>query len=73
MEKTTIIDHPEWGVIQVKYEKVTLVEIFYCEDNEDEDEVQYLTRDSAFEIARGFVRNFSAYNPVQTTKGLCIL
>lgn len=73
MEKTTIIDYPEIGIIQVKYEGATLVEVFYCDDNEDDDETQYLTRDSALEIARGFVRNFSAYNPVQTTKGISIL
>lgn len=41
MEKTTIIDYSEVGIIQVKYEEVTLVEVFYCQDNEDEDEVQY--------------------------------
>lgn len=73
MEKITIIDHPKWGgVIQVKYRRATLVEIFYCGDNEDEDEVQYLTRDSALEIARGFVRNLFGYNAVQTTDGMSL-
>lgn len=28
------------------------MEVFYYQDNEDEDEVQYLTRDSALEVAR---------------------
>lgn len=72
MEKTTIIDHPEAGIILVKYEKVTLVEVFYCQDNEEEDEVQYLTRDSALEIARGFARNLFGYNAVQTTDGISL-
>ena len=72
MEKTTIIDHPEAGIILVKYEKVTLVEVFYCQDNEEEDEVQYLTRDSALEIARGFARNLFGYNTVQTTDGISL-
>lgn len=73
MEKTSIIDHPEAGIILVKYEEVTLVEVFYCQDNEEEDEVQYLTRDSALEIARGFARNLFGYNAVQTTEGLSLL
>lgn len=72
MEKTTIIDYPEMGIIQVKYRGATLVEVFYCDDNGDEDEVQCLTRDSALEIARGFVRNLSAYNAVQTTDGISL-
>lgn len=70
MEKTTIIDYPEMGIIQVKYRGATLVEVFYCDDNGDEDKVQYLTRDSALEIARGFVRNLFGYNAVQTTDGM---
>lgn len=70
MEKTTIIDYPEMGIIQVKYRRATLVEVFYCDDNGDEDKVQYLTRDSALEIARGFVRNLFGYNAVQTTDGI---
>ena len=64
MEKTTIIDYPEMGVIQVKYRRAILVEVFYCDDNGDEDKVQYLTRDSALEIARGFVRNLFGDNAV---------
>lgn len=72
MEKTSIIDHPEAGIILVKYEEVTLVEVFYCQDNEEEDEVQYLTRDSALEIARGFARNLFGYNAVQTTDGISL-
>lgn len=72
MEKTTIIDYPEMGIIQVKYEEVTLVEVFYCDDNGDEDDVQYLTRDSALEIARGFARNLFGYNAVQTTDGISL-
>ena len=72
MEKITIIDYSEVGIFQVKYEEVTLVEVFYYQDNEDEDEVQYLTRDSALEVARGFARNLSAYNPVQTTEGISL-
>lgn len=72
MEKTTIIDYPEMGIIQVKYRRATLVEVFYCEDNGDEDNVQYLTRDSALEIARGFARNLFGYNAVQTTDGISL-
>lgn len=72
MEKTTIIDYPEWGVIQVKYRRATLVEVYYCDDNGDEGKVQYLTRDSALEIARGFVRNLFGYNAVQTTDGISL-
>lgn len=72
MEKTTIIDYPEMGIIQVKYRRATLVEVFYCDDNGDEDKVQYLTRDSALEIARGFVRNLFGYNAVLTTDGISL-
>lgn len=72
MEKTTIIDYPEMGIIQVKYRRATLVEVFYCDDNGDEDKVQYLTRDSALEIARGFVRNLFGYNAVTTTDGISL-
>lgn len=72
MEKTTIIDYPEMGIIQVKYRGATLVEVFYCDDNGDEDKVQYLTRDSALEIARGFARNLFAHNAVQTTEGISL-
>lgn len=72
MEKTTIIDYPEMGIIQVKYRRATLVEVFYCDDNGDEDKVQYLTRDSALEIARGFVRNLFGYNAVPTTDGISL-
>ena len=72
MEKTIIIDYTDVGIIQVKYKEVTLVEVFYCDDNEDEDKVQYLTRDSALEIARGFVRNLFGYNAVQTTDGMSL-
>lgn len=69
MEKTTIIDYPEMGIIQVKYRGATLVEVFYCRDFEEH---QYLTRDSALEIARGFVRNLFGYNAVQTTDGMSL-
>lgn len=69
MEKTTIIDYPEMGIIQVKYKEVTLGEFFYCRDFEEH---QYLTRDSALGIARGFVRNLFGYNAVQTTDGMSL-
>ena len=67
MDKTTIIDHIDMGVIKVKYDGVTLGEFLYCRDFEER---QYLTHDSALEMAKRFARSLYAYDPINSTKGL---
>lgn len=67
MDKTTIIDHIDMGIIKVKYDGVTTGEFLYYRDG---DEAQYLTHDSALEMAKRFARSLDTYDPIETTKGL---
>lgn len=63
MEKTTIIDYPEMGIIQVKYRRATLVEVFYCDDNGD----------AAKKLATKIAHKIEKSTIIETEKGFKLL
>lgn len=70
MYKLAVIDYMDVGIIQVKYEGTIFAEVFYRNDEED---TQYLTKDSALKMAKEFARRLFAYHLVPTTKGIGLL
>lgn len=70
MYKLAVIDYMDVGIIQVKYEEIIFAEVFYRNDEED---TQYLTKDSALKMAKEFARSLFAYEAFPTTKGISLL
>lgn len=70
MYKLVVRDYIDVGIIQVKYEGIIFAEVFYRNDEED---TQYLTKDSALKMAKEFARSLSTYHLIPTTKGIGLI